>query len=144
MADYQGSQSVQLIRVVDQGDRQGGPWFPISPPHQLQWCDRELHFLVAGGLVGIVTGLAYTQHFPWRRNPSLKSSMGKICQDPHIQLFIDFRWSAQSLTLMLLTLGPVTVTWTLPQYRSALRTWLLYYPNGALKTLSQTWSGRSH
>lgn len=99
----QGGQSGQLIRAVDQGNRQGGPWFPISLPHQLKWCDKELHFLVAGGLVGIVTGLAYTQRFPWSRNPSLKSSMGKICQDPHIQLSIDIRWGAQSPSLVLLT-----------------------------------------
>lgn len=60
----QGGRSGQLIRAVDQGSQQGGPWFPISPHHQLKCCDRELHFLVAGGLVGIVTGLAYTQRFP--------------------------------------------------------------------------------
>lgn len=107
-SDRLGGLSGRSIRAIDQGGRWWGQstgwalvsYFPASSA-QVMW--QRVTFLGCWWFGRYRDRIAYTQRFPWSRNPSLKSSMGKICQDPHIQLFIDIRWGAQSLSLVLLT-----------------------------------------
>lgn len=105
------------------------------PPHLLKWSDREVTSLVVCGLVGIVTGLACTQRFPWLRNPFLMSSLGKTCQNPYIQSFIDFSVKCSVPDPHLANSGTCDSHLNSATVRSALRTWLPDYPHEALKKM---------